>query len=265
MEIVFLDEEDSLSEKIESLTIQESIEDVVIKLSDNFTKIIDRDSLSLYDKLNWGNNGIGDRWCNKKFNYTVVYSNGKTSSNNKDKIPDTMIQEFLNQNSHQYNKKQGIIGIFVHSKNTKTSYRPIQKNIRNKILKSKCVSCGSNHNIVCDHKNELYNVINVLSLCTQSIDDFQALCNHCNLQKRQICKIEKKTNKIYYSAKNLDKFKIYPFIFPWEMKYYDIKNPLTKKDTYWYDPVEFQRKIYIYSTITYVINRCIQNKFLKKR
>lgn len=56
--------------------------------------------------------------------------------------------------------------------------------------------CGSKSHLVTDHKNDLYNDIRVLNSKTQTVDDFQCLCNHCNLQKRQISKqtkIEKKT------------------------------------------------------------------------
>ena len=40
---------------------------------------------------------------------------------------------------------------------------------------------------------------------------------------------------------------MYPFIFPWEFIAYNEKNIYLKKDTYWFDPIEFNRKIYIYS------------------
>jgi 5-methylcytosine-specific restriction endonuclease McrA len=52
--------------------------------------------------------------------------------------------------------------------------------------------CGSHSNTVIDHKNDLYNDETVLNVDTQTIDDFQVLCTHCNLLKRQISIDEKK-------------------------------------------------------------------------
>jgi len=213
-----------------------NIFDIVIKLSNNFCDIISREELKKYDKLNWGNNGIGNRWCNKMFNYTVIYNNKiKTYSENDEIIHFDNINHFRNI----YGKNNGIIGILVHSKRLNIVKRNVQNKIKKEIIKKSCVSCGSNNDIICDHKN-------VLNIITQQLCDFQPLCNHCNLQKRQISKNEIKNNKIY-SAKNLDKYKIYPFDFPWEKKYFDVKNINTKKDTYWYDPIEFNNKIYLYS------------------
>lgn len=48
------------------------IVNTVIELTDNFTKILSRDELQRYPKLKWSNNGLGDRWATKKFNYTVA-------------------------------------------------------------------------------------------------------------------------------------------------------------------------------------------------
>jgi hypothetical protein len=99
--------------------------------------------------------------------------------------------------------------------------------------------------IICDHKNDIYNDDDVLDSKKQQITDFQPLCNHCNLQKRQIFREEVVAGKIY-SAKNLEKYRCWPFEFPWEKKAFDVKDITTKQDTYWYDPVEFDRKLMCY-------------------
>ena len=52
-----------------------TIEEQVSFLSNNFTQIINRNDLHKYPILNWGQNGIGDRWAGKRFNYTVIYGN----------------------------------------------------------------------------------------------------------------------------------------------------------------------------------------------
>ena len=251
--------------KIKTKTIGKNkiIEDIVCQLSNNYTTIISREQLKEHSELDWGDNGIGDRWANKKFNYTVIYHSKKVktySENDNDVLDSVIVTDFLAQHS----LAKGIVGIFVHSKRTNISNRPIRKDIDKEIKKYSCVSCGSNSDIICDHKNDIYNDKEVLHIKTQKLEDFQPLCNHCNLQKRQIFKDETRESKIY-SAKNFQKYKMYPFEFPWEKKAFDIHDVNTKKDTYWYDPVEFNNKIYLYMTcilpILYQIK--ISNKNIK--
>jgi len=233
-------------------------EELVIEATNNFTKILSTIEIKeKYSELYWGGNGVGDRWASKKFNYSVIYSKKKPclySENNDDKIPQEILEKFLKNN-----KGNGIIGIFVHSKRTNNQNRQIRKNIHKEITNLSCVVCGTQKTI-CDHKNDLYNDERVLNLKTQLMTDFQPLCNHCNLQKREICKIEKKTMKLY-SAKNIQRYKIYPFEFPWEKKVFDINDIYCKDETYWFDPVEFDRKIYYYSIYVIPIINEIKNKF----
>jgi 5-methylcytosine-specific restriction endonuclease McrA len=223
---------------------EDDIEELVKNLSNNFTAIISRDILRKYPKLlDWGDNGIGARWAKKKFNYTVVTNEKvKTYSENDD---DEIDNEILNKYRLENTKMKGIIGIFVHSKRLNVVKRPIKKEIGTAIKKRSCVSCGSRSEIICDHKNDIYNDEDVLNTKTQVESDFQPLCNHCNLQKRQIFKDETKNNKIY-SAKNLEKYVAFKFEFPWEKKVFDVNDINTKTDTYWYDPVEFNKKIFQY-------------------
>ena len=219
------------------------MEDLVIEVSNNFNRIIPTQEIKeKYRELYWGGNGIGDRWANKKFNYTVIYSK-KTrlySENNEDVIPTELLEEFLVNNNGS-----GIIGVFVHSKRLNIQKRPIDKKIHKEITSNSCVVCGTNETI-CDHKNDLYNDERVLNIKTQTVDDFQPLCNHCNLQKRQICRLEQENKKIY-SAKNIQRYKIYDFEFPWEKKNYDNLDIHCKTDTFWYDPVKFDTNVYCYT------------------
>jgi hypothetical protein len=235
----------SVKEKKNKLpdNIMENIEDLVIKLTNNFTEIITKGEITNHPQLYWGGNGVGNRWAKKKFNYTVVYSSGKTknySENDDDIIPPEILKKNIDTN-----KGTGIIGIYVYSKRGKQLLHPIKPTIRKEIVKQSCVVCGSYSEIVCDHKNDLYNDIRVLNTKTQQLNDFQPLCNHCNLQKRQICKEETETQKIY-SAKNIIRYKQYNFDFPWEKKAFDKTDPYCKDDTYWFDPVEFEKKIFLY-------------------
>jgi hypothetical protein len=106
------------------------IESLVIQLTDNFSKILSINEIKLYPKLYWGGNGVGDRWANKKFNYSVIYSKKqprKYSENDDDTIPEELLKEFL-----AVNKGTGIIGIFVFSKRTNNQNRPIRADIKNK-------------------------------------------------------------------------------------------------------------------------------------
>lgn len=241
---------------------ENSLEDLVKKLSSNFTKIISRKKLSKYKELDWGNNGIGDRWAKKKFNYTLIYHNKKIKTYSEN-LDDTVNDELLNDFISKCNSDcKGVIGIFVHSLKSHIIKRPISKKIEIEIKKQHCVSCGSTSDIICDHKNDFYNDDDVLNITTQKISDFQPLCNHCNLLKRQINKDEKKNNKLF-SAKNLQKYNILPFAFPWEKYCFDINNKYIKKDTYWYDPVEFNNKIFKYTF--FVLPVISQIKILKKK
>jgi hypothetical protein len=234
---------------MENYIIQDNIIELVKKLSNNYNDIIPRSEIRNYPNIDWGDNGLGDRWCGKRFNYTAIYAGRKEpklySDNENDIIPEEKLLEFK-KNFAKKNSEKGTIGIFVHSLKTKNKQRPIRKDILEQIKKQNCVSCGSNSDIICDHKNDLYNDPRILNTKTQKIDDFQSLCNHCNLQKRQVSKKEKEDEKIY-SAKRLEKFKVYEFDFPWEKKAFNMNNITTKLDTYWYDPIEFQRKVYNYS------------------
>jgi len=214
---------------------------LVKELSLNFTKILDHSVLRSYAVLTWGKNGVGDRWANKKFNYTVVYSTKKTktySENEDDSIPEDVLRDFLKDLTGS-----GIVGIYIHSLRENKVTRTIRQSIQKEIVKNACVCCGSKSDIICDHKNDLYNDPRVLDTKTQRLSDFQALCNPCNLKKRQVSKDERKDKKLH-SAKNMPQYAAFNIPFPWEIKQFDEKDIDMKKDTYWYDPIEFNKKIY---------------------
>lgn len=225
----------------------EKICEMIAQATNNFTEILSTVTMKeKYPELYWGGNGCGNRWGLQKFNYTSVTAKTTAlySENLEDKIPIDTLTEFL-----KYNSGKGIIGIFVHSRKETIQKRPIRRDIHQAITYLQCVVCGTNDTI-CDHKNDLYNDETVLNVQTQMITDFQPLCNHCNLQKRQVCKKEAQTKQIY-SAKNIPQYKSYPFDFPWEKKAFDKNDINCKNDTYWFDPVEFNTKIHYY--ITYVL------------
>jgi hypothetical protein len=85
-------------ENIDKNNDTNDIFELVKQLSNNFAKIVSRDELRKYKKLDWGDNGAGDRWANKKFNYTVIYSTGKYktySENDSDEIDKNLWSEAI--------------------------------------------------------------------------------------------------------------------------------------------------------------------------
>lgn len=77
--------------------------------------------------LNWGTNGVGDRFGRQLFNYTVIYKNGtRYSEDIDDTIDDNILQTFVNETK---NVRSGIIGLFIHSLKGKSTSRPIRKDI----------------------------------------------------------------------------------------------------------------------------------------
>ena len=106
-----------------------------------------------------------------------------------------------------------------------------------------CVVCGSNNDLVIDHKNGLYNNPRVLDTKTQKINDFQVLCNHCNLQKRQTIVWSKKFNKRYPATK-IPQLKYFNIDFIKGCDKLDLSNPNAMVGTYWYDPILFLKTIF---------------------
>lgn len=75
-------------------------------------------------------NGLGNRWYNGNYNYSVLYSNMKQknySENLDDKIPDVVVNNFITYHVN------GITGIFIHSIKSKKEKRPIKNSISKQI------------------------------------------------------------------------------------------------------------------------------------
>ena len=116
--------------------------------------------------------------------------------------------------------------------------RPIRADIHQHHKKMCCVVCGTKSDLITDHKNDLYNDERVLSSTTQTIDDFQCLCNHCNLTKRQISVVTRDTGKRIPATQ-------IPVVAELGIDFIegdDSFNPddiNAMKGTYWYDPIAF--------------------------
>ena len=119
--------------------------------------------------------------------------------------------------------------------------RPIRPDIEKHHKAMGCVVCGSRSDLVTDHKNDLYNDLRVLDAKTQTIDDFQCLCNHCNLQKRQISKKTKEIGK-RIGATTIPSLAIFGIDFVEGDESIDESDVNAMVGTYWYDPVEFMKK-----------------------
>ena len=121
--------------------------------------------------------------------------------------------------------------------------RPISAKIRLFFKDKPCVNCGNTSSLVVDHKNDLYNNPNVLDTKTQTIDDFQSLCNGCNLLKQKANIYTRKENKRYPASK-------IPKLIPFNIDFvegdetYDPNDPNAMIGTYWYDPCRLYRKSY---------------------
>lgn len=63
----------------------------------------------------------------------------------------------------------------------------IRKDIHDEVCKHRCVCCGSMSSIQCDHKDGRKDDPRVGNKDTQRIDDFQSLCQHCNIEKKSTC------------------------------------------------------------------------------
>lgn len=216
------------------------------------TGIIPRELIRQHSEIDWGKNGVGDRFCNKLFNYVSINKN-KTHKEYYTNLSPIQIDELKSEideycilNLEQNKKiKNGIIGIKLYGLRTENSDRPIKTSIKKEIIhNAKCVVCGCSSDLRCDHKNDMYNDIRVLSINTQSKSDFQPLCNHCNLQKRQVNKDTTKDKQLY-SATQIPMLTIFGIDFIDNIdKPYDDSDIHLVTNTFWYDPIKFMKHIY---------------------
>lgn len=116
--------------------------------------------------------------------------------------------------------------------------RPIRPDIKKHYRKIGCVVCGSNSDLVTDHKNDSYNDPRVLNITTQTIEDFQSLCNHCNLQKREISKKTRETGT-RIGATTIPQLEMFGIDFIEGDDTYDVTDINPMKGTYWHDPIAF--------------------------
>lgn len=123
----------------------------------------------------------------------------------------------------------------IDSDNEYPHTQSINPKIREKIKNLPCVNCGTKTNIETDHKNGRKNGPE-MRLENQVLSDFQPLCRHCNLIKRERCKECKKTD-IRYKATLLH------YVYNYTCGDENYTEEVGCRGCYWYDPVEFKKKI----------------------
>ncbi len=131
---------------------------------------------------------------------------------------------------------------------------PIRDDIDEYYKSQYCVICGplgkeifeetfdDDFDLVTAHKNNLYNDPRVLDTKTQIKEDFHCLCNHHNLQKRQITKETIETGK-RYGATNIPFLSVFGIDFIEGDETFDKNNVDALVGTFWYDPVKFVKYI----------------------
>ena len=201
------------------LTAKQIAIDIVFQPDLNgYSEWVTRDTIQKHPALNWGRNGAqrhgvffnDKRYIWEKFPKTSTITHLKLSGFNPDANVNTTRP--IRDDIHAYHKSMG------------------------------CVVCGSHSSLVTDHKNDLYNDQRVLNATTQTIHDFQCLCNHCNLQKREVVKQCKATG-LRYPATNIPQLRPFGIDFTQGDHTFDPSDPNAMVGTYWYDPVAFMKFI----------------------
>ena len=234
----------SITDDYITVSKTEYTKELINMLSINCTEIVSKEHIDDYG-ISWGTNGVGSRITGGQFCYIVLYKNGKYRAYPPDVEYNT--QEF--QNKHRLfmeqiedQKGNAIVGVYFIKPNEKNNNRPIRKDIRSWYIKQACVICASKSDLVVDHKNDLYNNSRVLDTKTQTFDDFQTLCNSCNLRKRAFAYKRNATNCLL-SFRNIPQFSCFPAL-EWEpIGSFDPLDPDCLNDTYYYDPVAFMKRL----------------------
>ncbi|MDQ3130405.1 MAG: restriction endonuclease [Acidobacteriota bacterium] len=165
-----------------------------------------------YKSLELGNGGS---WCRKESTlakvYIIEFDKNQTSGNRIDRI-----------RLNGFNKED-------------LGSQQIRSDIRKVIKNQRCVVLGTSNPEV-DHKNGRKNDLRVMTLETQTLDDFQPLSKAANDAKRQFCKECRNTGN-RYDAKKLG----YPISFTkGQLKY---ENDLGCVGCFWYDPIDFRKNL----------------------
>ncbi len=212
-----LDMEQKKNKKITSK--QQEVDRVFAPNSNGYSEWITREILDTNDKLSLGKNGAG--------RHGIFFGDARY-----------IWEKDTRGTTTSALRLQGFSEDYLHG-----AERPIRDDIHafHKPSGAACIVCGSKSALCTDHKNDLYNDRRVLNRETQTPEDFQCLCNHCNLQKRRIAVVTKQTNK-RYKATNIPQLAWLGVDFIEGDETFDSKDPNAMVGTYWYDPVLFLKR-----------------------
>lgn len=210
-----------------------------------------------YESLKLGNGGS---WCRdeglrkKDFKLITIKNNGLLTCKGFDgnELEIAEIKSLINYSQFHFPVEKGAPGTsikyiqVVGKKNKSSCDRDIRQDIRTYFGNKACVNCSLSktpskcHLFVVDHKNSLYNDPRVLNTQTQRLDDFQSLCNKCNLIKRSVTEKERKSRKRCAGTlvESVAHFGI-DFIAGDELL--DFADPNALVGTYWYDCAQFRK------------------------
>ena len=216
----------------------------------NQTRFVSKDEfIGEYSELFFKN---GLDWCRIESARKTIYKIATMTANGKNirllwdnytDIEKAEIEKEFKDNCKILKGVNRVQYIKIFGLKNKNDYNySIRKDIKKHYQNQKCVVCGTNTDVQCDHKNGLYNDPRVLNIKTQTIDDFQPLCRHCNCQKRQVEKKTKETS-IRYGATNIPSLAIFGFDFIEGNETINLEDINALKGTYWYDPVDFMKHI----------------------
>jgi hypothetical protein len=237
-------------------TIKNILNDILIKVeviceTDHYKLILPIEKAKDLELHGGPGNGSGDRTkMTKLYINTTVYGSAREPMTypkcyneiiELDENQLNIVEEYKNERiQNNLPCSQGVIGFIIHGENIDEGVsRPISRDIKNYHLQSPCITCGTNKTI-CDHKNDLYNDPRVLDIKTQLKEDFQPLCNNCNLRKRAV---SLKTVKDKKRQPPPPSIRLLGIDFTQGDENYDPNDINAMVGTYWYDPIAFMTKV----------------------
>jgi hypothetical protein len=198
-----------------------------------------------YELFKSNDEGVS-RWVSRKELSTTSIAftdNGNVRQNKPQHFPKDVKEKYIFEYQRKGVSQKGTVThIRTNGFDTETLHNhPIGNHIKKYYDGSRCVVCGIKAD-VSDHKNDLYNDPRVLNVDTQTVDDFQPMCNGCNLKKRQISIKTKEENK-RVGATYIPQLAVFGIDFIEGDETLNISDPNAMKGTYWYDPIEFMKFI----------------------
>lgn len=215
---------------------------------DGSFRIVSKDEFTgKYESLKTTNGGD---WCResvvcRKYKMVTAKANGKFNLIPRDWHPtieeQNVIDEFKKNCSFTGTEKGNYLKYFQiigpNNSNINRQCWVKQYFIDNNMMV--CVHCGtSSGDLEYDHKNDLYNDPRVFDKNTQTNDDIQILCKHCNDKKRSEGKKKYSSGK-RVGASTIPALKPFGFDFTEGDESFDPKDPDALKGSYWYDPVKW--------------------------